>query len=283
MKISGMTIVKNAIQYGYPIVEAVRSILPICDEFIINEGYSDDGTYELIQQINDPKVRIIRQHWDLSNDVDGLSDQTNIALQECTGDWVFYVQADEVIHEHDLPRLKNIMQRHLHDPSVDSFRLKWLHFYGSYYRYRVDYGWFQKEDRIIRNNNTIESTQDALTFRRKDGHELKKKVLRTLLYHYGWVQPEEVMNQRKVNLSSMCIGAQKLSDDQRGKRYDYGDLNRFPVYFGSHPTVMKDWITQHALSQQDWVSITQQYWWHPSRWLRLRYKTPIRQKVAYDS
>src|SRR5689334_11127246 len=106
MKVSGFTIVRNAVKLHYPVVESIKSILPICDEFIVNVGDSEDKTLDLIKSIGDPKIRIIQTIWDMKKGPTMLADQTNIALKECTGDWAFYLQTDEVIHERDLPRLK---------------------------------------------------------------------------------------------------------------------------------------------------------------------------------
>ncbi|HET9868423.1 MAG TPA: hypothetical protein VFQ06_14085, partial [Nitrospira sp.] len=107
MKISGFTFCRNAVKYDYPIVESITSALPLCDEFIVNVGRCGDGTLELIQSIRDPKIKIVESVWDESLRQGGLiySQQTNIALAHCTGDWAFYIQADEVIHEDDLPVL----------------------------------------------------------------------------------------------------------------------------------------------------------------------------------
>ena len=141
MKISGFTIVRNAVKFHYPVVASITSILPICDEFIVNVGDSDDGTLELVRSIKDPKIKIIQTVWDMTQGSAVLSEQTNIAFSHCAGDWAFYLQTDEVVHEADLPRLRSCMRRYWHDPSVDALRFKWLHFYGSYYRYRIDHGW----------------------------------------------------------------------------------------------------------------------------------------------
>ncbi len=152
MKVSGFTIARNAVKYNYPIVESIKSILPLCDEFIVNVGDSDDRTLELIQSIKDPKIKIIQNKWDFSRGEIVLAEQTNIALSKCSGDWAFYLQSDEVVHEKDLPKIRKLMQKYLNDDNVDTLRFKWLHFYGSFNRYRIDSGWFQKEDRIIKNN-----------------------------------------------------------------------------------------------------------------------------------
>ena len=59
MKVSGFTFIRNAIKFDYPIVEAITSILPVCDEFVVAIGNSDDETESLIQSIGSSKIRII--------------------------------------------------------------------------------------------------------------------------------------------------------------------------------------------------------------------------------
>ena len=64
MRVSGATFVRNALKFDYPVVESIRSILPVCDEFIVNVGESEDETLGLIESIGDPRVRIVRSAWD---------------------------------------------------------------------------------------------------------------------------------------------------------------------------------------------------------------------------
>lgn len=277
MKISGFSIAWNVEKYDYPFLESIKAVLPICDEFVINVGKSQDNTLELVKSLKDPKIRIIETVWNRAEHNDILSYATNVALQACRGDWAFYVQADEIIHERDLPRLKELMAKYLPDENVDALRFNWLHFYGSYYRYRVDHGWFQKQDRIVRNNGQIESCIDAWAFRRKDGQPLRVKKTNCLLYHYGWVHPGDIMTQKRV-VAEMLYAPAQLTDKEKTQAFDYGDLNRFPAYFGSHPAVMKEKIISHRLSQQDWTAIKKKYWWHPMRVLKARYKTYKRVK-----
>lgn len=277
MKISGFTIVRNAIKFNYPVVESIRSLLPVCDEFIVNVGDSQDATLALIQSIKDPKIKIICHRWDMSMGEEVLAYQTNLALKECQGDWAFYLQSDEVIHEDDLKPLVDVMHRELHNQHTDALALRWLHFYGSYWRYRIDAGWFQKNDRIIRNNGQIESYGDAGGFRRKDLKPLRRKFTLFLLYHYGWVQANDIMSKRRLN--AIEIGFARADAPRQTQFYDFGDLDRFPAYFGSHPAVMKGIIQQHALSAKDWQHICRKFWYHPARIFRIRYKTYYRQKT----
>ncbi len=271
MKLSGFTIARNCVKFNYPFLESIRSILPICDEFVINVGDSEDNTLQLIQAMREPKIRIIQNKWDFSQGKEVLSFQTNLALKSCRGAWAFYLQGDEVIHEADLRRIKESLGRYENDAAVDALRFRWLHFYGSYYRYRIDSGWDQKQDRIIKNDGQVQSFGDAYGFRRKDGTPLRRKNTGCLLYHYGWVQPQELMTQRRVNAET--IGFVSLNQNEREQNYSYGNLNRFPVYFGSHPSVMEERIKAHALSQQDLEEIKKKHRFHPLRILKVRHKT----------
>ena len=276
MKISGFTIARNAIKFHYPLLESIQSILPICDEFVVNVGDSEDGTLRLIELIKNPKIKIIQNKWDMSMGKEVLSYQTNLALKECRGDWAFYLQSDEVIHQSDLSKLKNIMIKNLSNSSVDALRFKWLHFYGSYYRYRIDAGWYQKQDRIIRNNGEVESYGDAYSFHRKDGKVLRSLQTDCLLYHYGWVHSNQIMAQRRTNAEQ--IGFVALKEDERKDQYHYGNLNRFPIYFGSHPQRMDHLVKGHQLSVDDWKQIARRQFWNPLLWTRARFKTGKRVK-----
>jgi len=274
MKISGFTIVRNAVKFNYPVAASIRSILPICDEFIVNVGDSQDGTLELIRSIESPKIRIIQSQWDMSLGAGVLAQETNRALKECRGDWAFYLQSDEVIHEEDLNKLKFWMRHYLNKKDIDALRFWWFHFYGSFWRYRIDFGWYQKQDRIIRNNGQIESYGDAFGFRRIDGKAMRTGLTFCYLYHYGWVNSSEAMQKRSDNASS--IG---FMDKNNAFTGGYGDLNRFPSYLGTHPRVMQEVIQQHPLSREDFKNICRKSWWNPCLWMRLRFKTGRRVKT----
>ncbi len=280
MRVSGFTIIRNALRYGYPFEASIRSILPICDEFIVNVGDSDDGTIDAVRRLaagSGGRIRIMERVWDMGLGKTVLSHETNRALEACRGDWAFYLQSDEVIHEADLPRLRRVMASTLRDPGVDALRFRWLHFYGSYHRYRIDRGWYQKQDRIVRPGGAVISVGDAYGFARRDGAPLRRRHTGCLLYHYGWVHDGEVMARRRDN--ARRIGYAGPRDGGGGETFDYGDLRRFPVYFGSHPAVMRGRIEAHEISRRDLAEIQRRYWWHPWRILGLRVKTVRREKV----
>jgi len=106
--ISCFMIVKNVLKQGYPFVEAIASALPICDEFLISDGYSTDGTFEILKRISslNKKIRIFRYNWPKTKNLALLGEVTNALRRKCKFDYIFYVQANEVIPEANVELIK---------------------------------------------------------------------------------------------------------------------------------------------------------------------------------
>jgi hypothetical protein len=280
MKISGFTIARNAIKHKYPIKESILSILPICDEFIVNLGDSEDDTRKLIESIKSHKIKIFPHKWDLYYKQDicagdrVLAAETDNALKECKGDWAFYLQSDEVIHQKDLPKLYRYMKKHLNNESVDGFKLRWLHFYESFYRYRIDRGWFQKQVRIIRNNNAIKAMEGAWGFEKKDKSELRVIKTPCFLYHYGWINHTRGVDER-IESDAKIVSIENETPNNRKFKH----IDKLPIYFGTHPAVMDEIIAKHLTSKKDFSLIRKKYFWSPLLWFRIRYKTGKRIKA----
>src|ERR1044072_1101483 len=136
MKVTGFTFVRNAIKLDYPVVEAISSILPLCDEVIVLVGNSEDATPDLIRSINSPKIRIFDSVWDDSMREGGrvLAIETDKAMQHISPDttWCFYIQADEIVHEDDYPAIRAAMEKYKDDQRVEGLLFNYIHFYGTY-------------------------------------------------------------------------------------------------------------------------------------------------------
>ena len=133
MKVSAFTFIKNGQILGYPFVQSIQSVLPIVDEFVINIGESEDDTLVLIKSIKSEKIRIIQSKWNDSMQDRGYvyGQQKMIAQFNCTGDWAFYVEGDEVYHEQDLEKIQSSMQAHVDDQNVEALVVDFYHFYGN--------------------------------------------------------------------------------------------------------------------------------------------------------
>lgn len=277
MKVSGFTFVRNAVKYDYPVVESIHSILPVVDEFIVNVGRCDDGTLELIRSIGDPKIRIVKSVWDETLRKDGLiyAQQTNIALSHCTGDWAFYIQADEVVHEDDLPIIQESMRRHLGNSEVKGLLFRYLHFIADYWSTNP---WFyHKAVRIIRNNGEVESCGDAVGFHLKATQQYLQSGSKEWIapsngriFHYGWVKDPRTMLAKVKEQIAVYHGAtpppqQAALYTQNSFQYeDYAVLKEFS---GRHPSVMQSRVGRASR----WAA-------RRNRWLNWRFYRTIFQR-----
>jgi len=247
VKISGFSMVRNATKLYYPIQKAIESILPICDEFVIaiGKGDEDDKTRELVEDIDSDKIKIIDTVWDIENQRNGMvhSEQSNIALDACSGDWCFYIQADEVVHEKYLPVIKDRCLELKDDDEVEGLVFDYRHFWGDYDHYQISHGWYKREVRVIKNNIGVRSNKSAQGFKR-DGKRVKAAHANAEIFHYGWVRPPKYMETKRRAFHTIHWGKNQSEKfhDQEPQEFDYGPLNQLPVYKGSHPEVMNEWI-----------------------------------------
>jgi len=249
VRVSGFTFCRNAVKYDYPLVEAVRSILPWVDEFVVNVGECDDGTLELVERVANPKVRILRSVWDESLRRDGLvyAQQTNLALEACTGDWAFYLQADEVAHEADLPAIWAAMERALPEAGVLGLLFRYRHFEGDYWS--VNPWRYKREIRIVRGNGTVRSHGDACGFCSvADGLDMKRGPASRWrwsggrIFHYGWVKAPAVMVQKKREQLRHYHPGEAVPEGEahfyETDAYDYPLYEALTEFRGTHPAVM---------------------------------------------
>lgn len=250
MRISGFTFAKNAVKLYYPIKEAILSILPIVDEFVVAlaEGDADDSTRAVVEAIDDPRIRIVDAVWDDAAGPLAYSQMTNVALDHCSGDWCFYIQADEVVHEDDLPIVLARCEQLHQDRRVEGLLFDYVHFFGDYDHYQTSHGWYQKEIRIIRNGLGIRSVRDAQSFRYPDQSRLTVARAGARVFHYGWVRPPRLMQNKHVAFWWHRKGKETVEAEYAGvSAMDYGPLGRLPVYEGVHPAVMRE-----RIAAMDW-------------------------------
>lgn len=260
MKVCGFTIVRNAVRLDYPIVEAITSILPLCDEFIVAVGKSEDNTLELVQQIRSEKIKIIETIWDDHQREGGRAlaletDKAMAAILEDV-DWCFYIQADEVLHEQYYPLVQEAMAGYQNDKRVEGLLFQYKHFYGSYDYVGNSWSWYRREIRIIRNDKRIFSYRDAQGFRKKPNEKLKVKLLDAFIHHYGWVRDPRAMQRKHEAFSHFYHDDRWMNENlTRAQEFDYSQIDSLERFTGTHPQVMLDrirrlnWNFDHDLSR----------------------------------
>ncbi len=260
MLISGFSMVKNATKLYYPMKQVIESILPVVDEFVIALGdcAEDDTTRKEIESINSDKIKIIDTVWDLTKYPKGMENahQTDIAKEACSGEWLFYLQADEAVHEKYLENIVKACKKYKDNKEVEGFLFKYKHFWGDYDHYHISHKWYPKEIRIVRNDKEIHSWESAQSFRRipnfdglnyrqQEGtYKLKVVEIDAYIYHYGWVRPPHYMQTKKQALDTVHMGTKKVEEVYKNapKEFDFGPLNKLAIFTETHPKVMEDWI-----------------------------------------
>lgn len=246
MKTCGFTIIRNAIKYDYPVIEAIRSILPVCDEFLVLVGNSEDATLDLIRSIGSPKIRIEESIWDDSLKEGGkvLAVETNKAMDMIGEefDWAFYIQADEVLHEKYHPAILEAMNKWAGNKEVEGLLFNYTHFYGTYNYIGDSRRWYRNEIRIIRNDKSIRSYRDAQGFRKND-QKLKVKAIDASIYHYGYVKNPRTMLTKVQDFHKLWHDEEWISKNLRMEElFDFSEIDSLGLFQGTHPAVMEERI-----------------------------------------
>jgi hypothetical protein len=260
MKVSGFSFIRNAVKYDYPVVEAIGSILPLCDEFVVAVGKSDDNTLEMIGNIQSPKIRIVETVWDDSKREGGavLAEETDKAFAAVASDsdWAFYIQGDEILHEKYLNTVYDEMLRWKDVKGVDGLLFNYRHFYGSYDYVGISPRWYRKEIRVVRNSKNIYSYRDAQGFRKDDNRKLNVKPIDAYIYHYGWVRHPKYMLHKINNFVRLYHDDQWVENHQyKAEEFDYSGIDMLTRFDGSHPEIMRErieranWTFDHDLSK----------------------------------
>jgi hypothetical protein len=260
MKISGFTFLRNGTLMGYPYLESIKSILPLVDEFVVNIGAGNDDTYERIAAIADPKIRIIRSQWNEGMHAKGFvyAQQKMIAQYNCTGDWAFYLEGDEVLHENDLDRIRDSMLLHLPNPRIEALAFHYHHFYGTPHQVAASAAWYRNEVRVIR--NTIRTyAPDGLYWVVMPSHRRGRYPYAAHtgahIYHYGWARSAARMAEKIRHVAQYWDGV-------AAPTFDYGNIDSKVLmpFSGSHPKIIEEWLkneAEHNFSPNQYYRLSQ--------------------------
>ncbi len=245
VSISGFTFIRNGVELGFPFEASIRSLLPLVDEFVVAVGRSSDDTLARVRAIGDPKIRIIDTVWNERMADRGFvyAQQKMIAQYACTGDWAFYLEGDEVVHENDLAAIRASVERHHANPAVEALVFDYHHFYGSPDWVSISPGWYRRECRLIR--NTIRSYAPdgqywLVTTEHKRGRNPHAALAQAHIYHYGWIRRNEDMQKKLDQVSKYwATSATQV-------RYSQFDARALTPFTGTHPLAVRDWLRTGA-------------------------------------
>jgi len=240
VKVSGFTIVRNAIKLDFPVEASIRSILPICDEVVVNVGRSEDETLELVRSIRDPKIRILETEWDMSRRNTVLGLETHRAMRACLHPWGVYIQADEVLHERGAEELVVAIRAADADRRIEGLLVRYRHFYGGFDTVATHRRWYRREVRAVRlaPELDIRPYQGAQGFRVGPGHrKIRARLTGAEMFHYGWARPAEALREKRDLGRTMYPW--RNADTSRPLLAWMPGIEPFT---GTHPAAARGWI-----------------------------------------
>ena len=243
--ISGFTFIRNGVELGFPFEASIRSLLPLVDEFVVVVGKSNDDTLARIHAIGSPKIRVIETIWNERMADRGFvyAQQKMMAQYACTGDWAFYLEGDEVVHEAELANIRASVEQHHNNAAVEALVFDYFHFYGTPDFVANSPAWYRRECRLIR--NTIRSYAPdgqywLITADHKKGRNPQAALANAHIYHYGWVRSNETMQKKMEQVSKFWShGAPTI-------RYSQFDAQVLQPFTGTHPELIKPWLESSA-------------------------------------
>ena len=263
VKISGFTIVRNAVKLDFPVEASIRSILPVCDEVVVNVGRSDDETLELVRSIGDPKIRILETDWDMSRRNTVLGVETLRTMRACAHPWGIYIQADEVLHERGAAELAAAVREHDTDPMVEGLLVRYLHFYGGFQTVATHRRWYRREVRAVRLDpaRDIRPYQGAQGFRVGDDHRrIRARLTGAEMFHYGWARPAQALREKRELGKTMYPWR---NADERLPLLAW--IPGIQPFRGTHPAVARAWIAER-LHDPERVIAPRRFEWHHLRY-----------------
>jgi len=242
MLVSGLSVIKNGIRLGYPFLESIRSAIDICEEFVVVVDPGEDNTLEMLRelQLSEPKLKIIETVWSekVKPQQCVLAQQTNLGLHQCKGDWVLYLQANEVLHENDLPHLLKLMKDHKDNTEVEAMLFERLTFWADYtHLLKVYPDRFKFSPRIVRPHIGTQSIRDAMSFGVFDDWSIHGRYPRAIdtgvnIYRYGKVLSRAAMKLKQSE------AVHESARDQKDFFYDEVPGQYVGEFAGEHPKVM---------------------------------------------
>jgi hypothetical protein len=263
VRISGFTIVRNAIKLDFPVEASIRSILPVCDEVVVNVGRSEDETLDLVRSIGDPKIRILETEWDMSRRNTVLGAETLRAMRACTHPWGIYIQADEVLHEDGAAELAAAVREHDVDPRVEGLLVRYLHFYGGFQTIATHRRWYRREVRAVRLDPglDIRPYQGAQGFRVGPEHRrIRARLTGAQMFHYGWARPAQALREKRELGKTMYPWR---NADERLPLLAW--IPGIKPFQDTHPVVAREWI-ERRLEDPERVIAPRRFRWHHIRY-----------------
>lgn len=246
--------VRNGISLDYCFRECIRSMLVICDEVVVSDGESEDGTQEELREwaAREPKLKLCIYPWpDPKGDIDFFVNWIQYTRQHVSSDYILQLDADEVLDDRSHEALELVKQ--LDNPKPFSLWADRLNFWRDH-KHLIPHG-FCCGDRVIR-------VAPQKAWLASDGpHPGGVEVVMMArpwpkpitIFHYGFLRDPRAYFRKSRALQGFFFDSydQRLAnveDDPRWMEHikDVEWTDKLVPYNGHHPEVAKQWLKERG-------------------------------------
>lgn len=250
-KTSGYTIVHNAVKGDYCIVECIRSLIPCCDEVVVGEAASDDGTAELLRDTfaTEPKVRIVAQPWtqpvrDIRWFVNWINQTRTLLKHENQ----LMLDADEVLDERAYPIIQD---------AARTGKALWFERINYIKDCRTVIGHGETCGHlVVRFGPTAMWMPSDEPYESPDQEPEIRKVATfidppPILHHFGFLRRNEAMFEKtRVNLTGFFgdLDQRLVQAEAEGKHWQHYAKHKLPylTYNGPQPAHCMEWLRERG-------------------------------------
>lgn len=270
MSVAALYRVHNVFLMDYPLEASIRSALEFCDEVCISVGASEDNTFGLIQSLRyefQERIKFQTDTYIFDREWQVRAWDWAAALTKC--DWRFLIDADEVIHEQDAPKLKKLLV----ETKANLVNLRMIHFYGTPSLYVQKGDFYQRHTRIGRRSVNFRLRNFRTDANRApvcdpvatiNGREIRAHLtgfqsIDIPLYHYGWCRLRKAMGARRIKgrawyRNDPTYYAGEMPPEEVCAKFKYPPPERRPTlapFKGQHSRFLTSWLKDPA-HQKEW-------------------------------
>ncbi len=253
MTLHGLICVRDGIEQDYCFVEAIKSLLPVCDRVVVCDGESTDGTQQFLRSWMklEPKLVLCVYPWpNPVGNIEFWTDWLNYARQHCAAKRILQLDADEILDESAYPAIRGYNNQFFRQPFTLCFDR--LNFYKDtrhlippgvclshrVYRYGPQNVWLPSDGPDPRGAEWVGmGVQTGLQ-----------------IFHYGYLRKPEAFFKKSRNLHKFFFGTydSRLAEVENEGREWMGKIQRVEwrdeliPYDGPHPKLMHGWLKERG-------------------------------------
>jgi hypothetical protein len=253
-KLSGTTMIRDGVLYDYCFVESIKCLQELCEEVIICDAGSTDGTVEILRQLEDNKTKVIYREpdeWESLKPIgkERLNYFSNLAIEQVSHEWNYYQQGDEVTSQDCYDAIHKAVNCGI----SHSYFVKRINLWGSpYTRLNVMQNRMPCSEAIVRlAQSRFRTYSDAESICVDAVSDMFFKDI--TMVHYGFVRKPEIMLKKAINMQDEVF--QMGSHDVKLDNCDKFEPERWfsgndLVPFNEHPKIMQKWVNERSPDKQ---------------------------------